>query len=344
MNALTHAEPGLRAAPAPFKLNIAAMPLGLALYFDDDAFRRCTTIAEVMAKQTGIIPEHLIGKPAACMAVVTMSVTWNLAPQFVAASTYMTPGGKIGYEGKLIQAVLEASNRFVGAIKPEFIGDWDRIRGRWKMGKSDRGKDIPIRDWKDEDEIGLGVRIVGQVKGETEPREFTMWLRECFPRNSTLWPIRPSQQIIYTAMRAFANIAAPSILMGVPFAGDDDNDEAVFMRDITPKEPKREDFQDEAKPSGADSVVQPAAASTPEPGPAVPAHDETTGELKDDEPAEFSAADAYDRGREYKRAGRSMFAAVDPNWPEAFADAAKQGWRDEEEAMKAEAKSAAKAP
>ena len=215
MNALTETK-----ADGHYGIPTDGMAPGLAIMFNDRLYARCRDMALDMSKAEGFTPAHLLGKPYACFAVLTRAITWKLDPLAVAQSTYQTPGGKIGYEGKLVQAILENSGKFEGPIKFEHLGDWSKIRGKWKMGKSPKGHDIPLRGWEDKDEEGLGVRVYGRVKGEPEDRNFIMWLRECFPRNSTLWPLRPEQQICYTAVRAFGNIAAAGLLMGVPFSTD----------------------------------------------------------------------------------------------------------------------------
>lgn len=250
-------------AKSDYSIPTDGMAPGLAIMFNDKLYQRCRDIAMDMSKADGFTPPHLIGKPYACFAVLTRSITWKLDPLAVAQSTYQTPGGKIGYEGKLVQAILENSGKFEGPIRFEHIGDWSKIRGKWKKGKSPKGYDIPQQAWEDKDEDGLGVRVYGKVKGEVDPREFTMWLKECFPRNSTLWPLRPEQQICYTAVRAFGNIAAAGLLMGVPFSTDF---EEQSMVDVTPARPRPEDFKDTIQKEPVEDVAEDEAATTTEEG------------------------------------------------------------------------------
>jgi hypothetical protein len=121
------------------------MAPGLAIMFDDRLYHRCRDMAMDMAKAEGFTPPHLLGKPYACFAVLTRAITWKLDPLAVAGATYQTPGGRIGYEGKLVQAILENSGKFEGPITYEHIGDWSKIRGRWKKVKSDKGREVPAR-------------------------------------------------------------------------------------------------------------------------------------------------------------------------------------------------------
>ena len=221
---------------------LAASP-ALAIWFDDRLFERAKLMATYLSKADGVVPRHLIGKPEACFAVVNRALTWRLDPYAVAQSTYQTPGGSIGYEGKLCQAILENSGRLVGGVKFELYGDWAKVKGKFEIKTGNSGKPYPAPTWTRKDAAGLGVTVRAQVKGELEPREIQFDLDTAFPLNSTLWATRPDQQIKYTAVRAFANTAMPGIFLGVPFDGDElpaiGPDRAV---DVTPARPQRNDF------------------------------------------------------------------------------------------------------
>ena len=214
-----------------------SMPIGMQIMFNDKLFDRCKQMAGYLAKAKGITPPHLIGQSEACFAVVTRSLTWKMDPYAVAQSTYATPGGKVGYEGKLVQAILENSGHLEGPVTYELIGDWTKVQGKFAIKKSQKGRDFAAATYTAKDEEGLGVIVRAQVKGEAEPRELVFMLREAFPRNSTLWATRPSQQIKYTAVRAFANTAAPGLFMGVPFSTD--TSDGSGMVDVTPAKPDR---------------------------------------------------------------------------------------------------------
>lgn len=316
---------------ADYGISIAGMPMGLAIMFNDKLYERCKQVAKLMASAEGFTPPHLLGKSEACFAVVTRSITWKLDPQAVAQSTYQTPGGRIGYEGKLIQAILENSGKLVGPVTYEHFGDWDKINGKFELKRGSSGKEYPAPTWTRADAKGIGVIVSAQVKGEVERRTLKVNLDEMFPLNSTLWATRPSQQICYTGCRAFANIAAPGLLMGEPF--DVDRSAGEGMRDITPARPALGDFQ-----------TAPAAAAAQ---PVTDVVDEETGEIKAPAPEEnpvpeFSAADAMELGREARRQNKAL-RAVPPEWRdglnEKFAEAWQAGWRDEDaEAQKPAAK------
>lgn len=314
MNALVEAE-------KTYGLPVSGMAPGLALMFNEPLYERCKQIAKIMAGANGFTPQHLINMQEACFAVVTRAITWKLDPFSVAQSTYQTPGGKIGYEGKLVQAILENSGYLEGGVKFELFGDWEKIRGKWIKKSSDRGKEFAVANWKDEDEVGLGVVVSAQVKGEKEPRSLTVYLRECFPRNSTLWALRPSQQIMYTAVRAFANVAAPGLFMGVPF--DSDHEQQTII-DVTPVS----DRPVRAKSSPAE-VAEPVDDDQR-------AEDPKPDEPAEEEVAEYGAPDAMAAGAKARDEGRSMYSHP-PEWTQlqrqGLIDAFKQGWRDRDEEL-----------
>jgi hypothetical protein len=310
-------------ADTAYGLPSAGMAPGLAIMFNDKLYDRCKDIARIMSESRGFVPVHLTGKTHACFAIVVNSITWRLNPFAVASSTYETPGGRVGYEGKLVQAILENSGQIEGPVTYELIGEWSRIQGRWKKLKGSTGKEYAAPDWQDKDEEGLGVIVRAKVRGENQPRELTVMMRECFPRNSTLWALRPSQQICYTACRAFANVAAPGIFMGVPFSTDLEAEEMV---EVNPLRPARDDFKDSASAAAAAAVVEVAASESD----SQPLHDNEAA-------AEYSVADAFDAGRKARRDGKAL-RAVPPEWrdnpaTQAFAEGWQEGWRAEDEDM-----------
>lgn len=301
-----------------YGLPVSGMAPGLALMFNEPLYERCKQIAQIMSRANGVTPGHLIGQSEACFAVVTRSITWKLDPFSVAQATYQTPGGKVGYEGKLVQAILENSGHIEGGVKFTLIGDWDRIRGKWLKKSSDRGKEYVVPNWKEEDENGLGVVVSAQVKGEKEPRELTVWMRECFPRNSTLWALRPSQQICYTAVRAFANVAAPGLFMGVPFSSDL---EEQTMIDVTPvsDRPQRSAPPERTQTEPAPEPVREQEELQKE------ANEGEEGEIE--EPREPSPADAYELGYQARDKGRPRRVPPEiDNQGAAFSDAWIGGW------------------
>lgn len=199
----------------------SAMPSALAIFLDDRMYQRCCEIALRMSKAEGMTPRHLLGKPEACFAIVERSLSWRLSPFAVAMSTYQTPGGSIGFEGKLVQAVIENSGHLdprSGGVHYEFTGDWSKVQAKYTW-KENNGKKYTAATWTDADAIagGCGVIVSAQLRGEAKPRSLQFDLIQAQPRNSTLWATDPKTQLCYAAVRRFSSVAVPGLLMGVPF-------------------------------------------------------------------------------------------------------------------------------
>ena len=94
-----------------------------AYLFDTARFQQMKAIAGSMARAS-LIPDHLRGKSsnpepkerateewqqtaANCLLVVNQSIRWGLDPFAVAPETYVV-SGKLGFQGKLIAAVVNA--------------------------------------------------------------------------------------------------------------------------------------------------------------------------------------------------------------------------------------------
>lgn len=281
----TQATPGT----AMVDSQLAAMPTALALFLDDRLYERVSTVAKRMSKATGITPRHLLGQEEACFAVVSRAITWRLDPYAVAAATYQTPGGQVGFEGKLVHAIIENSGKIdpsSGGIRYEHYGDWSKVQGRFEIRESkkqdDEGKakKYAAATWTDEDARcgkpadqtayplaqSCGVRVIAQIRGEKKPRFLDFDLIQAQPRNSTLWATDPMTQICYAAVRRFASSVVPSLIMGVPF---DPADNLAPPIDITPDVVRTDDVpMPQARSQAAtDAQQQPGpAASQPAPG------------------------------------------------------------------------------
>lgn len=231
--------------------SLMKMSPGLALYFNDAVYNRVKQIAGHMAKAEGVTPRHLLGKPEACFAVATRAITWNLDPQSVCAATWQTPSGQIGYEAKLIVAIMESSGALDGRVAFEYKGDWSKLRGKFKQETSGKGNKYFVADWAKELEKDLSIVVSCQIRGETTRREEEFWLEELWPRNSTLWATRPRQQATYAVSRAFANIATPGLILGLPFDIDPGAlGDAAEMLDVTPQPPKKTEFTRDVRTDG----------------------------------------------------------------------------------------------
>ena len=204
---------------------------------DGALFERTKLIATYVSKAKGLVPDHLIGHPETCFGLVVRALTWRLDPFAVAAATYRTPAGTIGYYGSLCQAILENSGQIDGGVQFKEIGDWERVQGMWKLAPNHNNKHVPTMQWSPKEEEGLGVIVSAQILGQAEPVYLEFNLNQAYPRNSLLWVTDPRTQLKYTAVRRFANTCAPQLFMGVPFDYDSLRDANVGT--TTPKAPER---------------------------------------------------------------------------------------------------------
>jgi hypothetical protein len=149
----------------------------------DDALK----IADMMWRSKSI-PEHL-KTPGDCLMVVEQAGRWEMSPFAVAQCTFSYKG-RLGYEGKLIQAVLEGSpmaRRIVASLMDyQFGGEGD---GRYV--------------------IASALRV-----GEDEKRQVKVTLAEARTANEH-WKKNPDQMLCYHAARVWARRWAPSIMLGV---------------------------------------------------------------------------------------------------------------------------------
>jgi len=129
---------------------------------------------------------------------------------------------------------------------------WDKVTARFTEEISKNKDGSPRRDaetgepvkylraaYTRADEQGLGVIVRGHLIGEDRPRELKFYLKQAWPRNSTLWAYDPARQICYTAGRAFGNLNTPELVLGVR----DEDDFEPRMLDVTaeadrPRQPR----------------------------------------------------------------------------------------------------------
>jgi hypothetical protein len=98
--------------------------------------------------------------------------------------------------------------------------DWDRLRGRFRV-EQQRGEMVAFRTWTDEDEAGLGVRVIATLKGDNTPSYIDLDLCQAFPRGSQLWATDPATQLRYLAVRRFANTHAPCAAIALPSTAEE---------------------------------------------------------------------------------------------------------------------------
>lgn len=211
-----------------------------ALVLDPDSFNKILEVATVMAGGRSTIPKHLQGNPADCAAVIIQAMQWKMNPYAVAQKTHLV-SGTLGYEGQLVNAVITSMAPTVDRINYEWYGPWEKVLGKFREGVSkkkvdeDTGEPAKYRvpGWSMEDEKGIGVRVWATMKGESEPRLLDLQLIQARTRNSPLWADDPRQQLAYLAVKRWARLHCPDVILGV-YTPDELEEVPRKERDITP--------------------------------------------------------------------------------------------------------------
>lgn len=222
------------------------------LVLDVSAMKHMMDVATFMSKGTLTLPEPYRNNPANCLAVVMQAAQWKMNPFAVAQKTHFV-NGNIGYEAQLVAAVINQSGATKDNFSFEWFGDWTKVLGKFKEVESKTKKDdngypkkYKFPDWKADDEVGLGVKVLATLKGEDSPRELSLLLTQANTRNSTLWADDPRQQIAYLAQKRWARLYAPGVILGV-YSPDEVDQFAPKEKDITPIQRTGKQAAEEAK-------------------------------------------------------------------------------------------------
>ncbi|WP_274460463.1 MULTISPECIES: RecT family recombinase [unclassified Gilliamella] len=188
--------------------------------FSHQMLQRIQEFSQVMAKGVATVPKHLAGNVADCMAVTMQAVQWKMNPFAVAQKTHIV-NGTLGYEAQLVNAVIVTSGAINGRFKYEYIGNWDAFQ------KTDKKHD-------DEIKLNLGIKVGAILTGEQnitwgEP----LYLSNVTIRNSPLWKTAPKQQIAYLAVKYWARLYCPEVILGV-YSTDELEEARKTVKDITP--------------------------------------------------------------------------------------------------------------
>ncbi|MEB0968304.1 RecT family recombinase [Citrobacter braakii] len=182
--------------------------------FSPQSLSAIQTFSQVMASGMATVPEHLRGNPSDCMAITMQAMQWQMNPYAVAQKTFVV-NGVLGYEAQLVNAVISTRGPLTGRIEYEWFGPWEKIIGKFEIRKNDKGKEYRIPGWKLADENGIGVRVQATLRGESKPRVLELLLAQARTRNSTLWADDPRQQLAYLALKRWARLYCPEVILGV---------------------------------------------------------------------------------------------------------------------------------
>ncbi len=202
------------AAPAqlPVKIDFSDP---IAVYLNPPVFDQVQRIGNVMSAGQ-LVPEGLRGNKADCILVAMQAFRWGMDPFAVAQSVFVVHG-RIGYEGKLILAVLNTSGALESAFDYEHGGD----------------------------DSNRTIKISGTLKGEKKPRVLEGSV-EKWRTNNEQWSQNPDQMLVYRGVREWARRYCPEVIMGV--RGDDELDfEPVIANATAAQRPGMEAAPEDAK-------------------------------------------------------------------------------------------------
>lgn len=208
MSILAIADEGM--TKAEFKnVQLREVDQGGGLRLALNSFAELEKFSHFMA-MSKFVPKHLREKQADCLAVLLQSMRWNMDPFSVAQKTYFVNDG-MAYEAQLVNAIVLSRAQ---------------IKTRPKLSWSGEGED-------------LKCKVSAIFLGEDEPLEFEAEMKTISTRNSPLWKQQPKQQLGYFALRAWARLYCPDVLMGV-YTKDEMEDASMHIGadnaiDVTPK-------------------------------------------------------------------------------------------------------------
>lgn len=171
--------------------------------------------AKLMSVSSFCVRPAFRGNPGACLGVALQAFRCGGDPFAWANKAYITKSRdgseQIAYEAQLLHGIVNTSTVLQRRLRPVYEGEG----------------------------VQRQCRIVGWVKGESEPLEYlSPPISQIAVKNSPLWVADPDQQLFYYATRAWARRHVPEILLGI--YAPEDFTETI---DLTPEpEPRREDF------------------------------------------------------------------------------------------------------
>lgn len=189
----------------------------ISFLMDTAKFEHLYRIAQGMAR-CSFMPQHLLcerdgknWKPLAaenqvanCLLVVNQAIRWNMDPFAVAPETYVV-SGKLGFQGKLVAAVVNTRSNLQGRLRVSYVGAGD-----------DRT-----------------ATVTGRFADETEDRQITLSIRQAKTDNQ-MWRTDPDQKLWYSAVTKWARRHCPEVLLGVLTDDDVDRIAADSMPLIEP--------------------------------------------------------------------------------------------------------------
>ena len=183
-------------------------------------------VAKAMCRST-LLPRHLRAKQidgvwknldadevqANCILIVNQALRWGVYPFAILPSTFVI-AGNLGFDGKLIAAIVNKLGNLVEKLSYEFHGVGD----------------------------DLTVTVSGRIEGEDQPRTVTVTVGQAKTDND-IWKKDPEQKLCYTGATRWARRHCPQVILGIvsddePATSSVSTVEAVSVRRMP--EPQRD--------------------------------------------------------------------------------------------------------
>jgi hypothetical protein len=184
---------------------------------DTARFEHAQRIATAIA-WSPLIPEHLRRNKhrefspqevtANVLLVINQALIWDVNPQAILGETYVV-GGRLGYQGKLVAALINAKANLVERLSKTFEG---------KQGTDD-----------------FTIVISGTFRGESTPRETRMSVGEAKTENQ-MWKKNPRLKLWYSGVVQWAREYAPELILGIVTDDDAERMEVWQKESGTPRQ------------------------------------------------------------------------------------------------------------
>ncbi len=175
------------------------------LYMNPQMFDQLQRFGNMLASSE-LVPAHLRGQPGNCSLVAAQAFRWRMDPFNVAQATYVV-SGKLGYEGKLIAAVINASSKLATTLNYEYKGEG----------------------------LDRTVRVFATLKGEDKPREIIGTVKAWKQDRNPKWKEMPDQMLSYRGAREWARRHMPEAVLGVQSIDEVEEIAAVEAQKVLPE-------------------------------------------------------------------------------------------------------------
>jgi hypothetical protein len=156
-------------------------------------------VAKVLALSAQTVPPHCRGNPGICLGIVLAAAELNLSPTALANKTYVV-NDRLAYESQAIHAIVERRAPLSQRLRPIYLGEGETRQ----------------------------CQVKGYLHGEEEPFIYTSpKLKDITPKNSPLWKTKPDLQLWYNAVRDWARMYVPDVILGMYTADELDGPPAA---------------------------------------------------------------------------------------------------------------------